>query len=96
MARVTCPCLRMSQRRRASCFRNPFMPVPYAVTAAHNHTFSLPEKLVVISRVPFTRLRHSLDVDSLPGSVDLNIGPDPLPLKTTHTGRVVYDPDAAV
>jgi len=58
--------------------------------------FHSPEKLLVISRVPFTRFCNSLDVDSLPGSVDLDIGSDPLPLKTTQTGRVVYDPDAAV
>lgn len=57
---------------------------------------SLPEKLLLTSRVPFTRSCHSLDMDSLPGSVDLDISSDPLPFKTTQTGRVVYDPDAAV
>jgi hypothetical protein len=67
------------------------MPVPDAITAERNRTFSLPEKLPVISRAPFTRLRHSVDVDSLAGSVNLDIASDSLPLKTTHTGRVVCD-----
>ena len=71
-------------------------PVPDAVSADHNLTSSLPEKLLVISRVPSLAFCHSLDVDGLSGSVDLDIGSDPLPLKTTQTGRVVYDPDAAV
>jgi hypothetical protein len=67
-----------------------------AVSAERNLTFSLSGKAVLVLRPPFTRFCNSLDVDSLPGGVDLDIDSDPLPLKTTQSGRVVYDPDAAV
>lgn len=35
-------------------------------------------------------------MDSLLSGIDLDVRPDPLPLKTTQAGRVVYDPDAAI
>jgi hypothetical protein len=73
------------------------MPVPDGVSADHDLTFSLPEKLFVISRVPFHLLSATLLTwTAFLAALNLDIGSDPLPLKTTHSGRVVYDPDAAV
>src|SRR6266851_3179536 len=58
--------------------------------------FVLLERLLVISRIPFSLCCYLLEMNTLPTGIDLDVCPHPLSLETIQIGRVVDGPDAVV